>query len=55
MIIKETNRYVEQFLYGHEIWITLHEKAYKPVTEGEIYVLLGLFILTGIIQKPTLR
>jgi hypothetical protein len=27
----------------------------KPVTEGEIYVVLGLFMLMGIIQKPTLR
>jgi hypothetical protein len=25
------------------------------VTEGEIYVILGLFMLTGIIQKPALR
>jgi hypothetical protein len=25
------------------------------VTEGEIYVVLGLFMLIGIIQKPTLR
>jgi uncharacterized membrane protein len=25
------------------------------VTEGEIYVVLGLFMLMGIIQKPTMR
>jgi hypothetical protein len=25
------------------------------VTEGEIYIVLGLFMLMGIIQKPTLR
>jgi hypothetical protein len=30
-------------------------RAWKPVTEGKIYVVLGLFILMGIIQKPTLR
>jgi hypothetical protein len=29
-------------------------RAWKPVTEGEIYVVLGLFMLTGIIQNPTL-
>jgi hypothetical protein len=29
--------------------------AWKPVTEREIYVVLGLFMLMGIIQKPTLR
>jgi hypothetical protein len=31
------------------------DRAWKPVTEGEIYVVLGLFMLMGIIQKPTLR
>jgi hypothetical protein len=30
-------------------------RAWEPVTEGEVYVVLGLFMLMGIIQKPTLR
>jgi hypothetical protein len=55
MTVKETNGYMEQFLHVHEISITLHERAWKPVTWGEIYVIWGLFTLTGIIQRPTLR
>jgi hypothetical protein len=30
-------------------------RQWRPVTEGEIYVVLGLYMLMGIIQKPTLR
>jgi hypothetical protein len=29
--------------------------AWKIVAEGEIYVLLDLFMIMGIIEKPTLR
>jgi hypothetical protein len=54
-IVKETNRYVEQFLRGHELSVSLPARAWKPVTDGEIYVVLGLFMLMGIVQKPTLR
>jgi hypothetical protein len=53
MIVKETNRYVEQFLCGHELSIRLPARAWKPVTEGEIYVVRGLFMLISIIQKHT--
>jgi hypothetical protein len=54
-IVKETNRYKEQFLHGHELSVRSPARAYKLVTEGEIYIVLGLFMLMGIIQKPTLR
>jgi hypothetical protein len=30
-------------------------RAWKPVTEEEMYIVLGLFMLMGIVQKPTLR
>jgi hypothetical protein len=54
-IVRETNRYVEQFLRGCELLIRSPTRAWKPVTEGEIYIVLGSFMLMGIIQKPTLR
>ena len=54
-IVTETNRYAEQFLRGREPSVRSHSKAWKPMTEGEIYVVLGLFMLMGIVQKPTLR
>jgi hypothetical protein len=52
--VKETNSYAEQFLHGRELPIRLPAQVWKPVTEGEIYVVLGLFMLMRVIQKPTL-
>jgi hypothetical protein len=54
-IVEETNRYAEQFLHGRKLSSRSAARAWKPVTEGEICVVLGLFMLMGIIQKPTLR
>jgi hypothetical protein len=54
-IVKETNRYAEQFLHACKLSSRSTARAWKPMTEGEIYVVLGLFMLMGIIQKPTLR
>jgi hypothetical protein len=54
-IVKERYRYVGQFLCGHELSVTSPAWAQKLVTAGEIYIVLGLFMLMGIIQKPTLR
>jgi hypothetical protein len=51
---KQTDN-VEQFLCGRELSVMLPARAWKPVTEGEIYIVLGLFMLMGIIQKPTFR
>jgi hypothetical protein len=44
-----------QFLHGHKLSSRSAARAWKPVTEGVIYVVLGLFMLVGIIQKPTLK
>jgi hypothetical protein len=55
MTVKETNRYMDWCLCGHELSTRLPDRPCKPVTEGEIYVVLGLFMHMGIIQKPTLR
>jgi uncharacterized membrane protein len=30
-------------------------RDWKPVSEDEIYVVLALFMLMGIVQKPTLQ
>jgi hypothetical protein len=42
-IAEETNRYAEQFLHGCKLSSRSAVRAWKPVTEGEIYVLLGLY------------
>jgi hypothetical protein len=52
-VVEETSRYAEQFLFGHKLSRS-SARAWKPMT-GEIYIVLGLFMLVGIIQKPTLR
>jgi hypothetical protein len=54
-IVEETYRYAEQFLQGRKSSSKSPARAWKPVTEEEIYVVVGLFMLMGIIQKPTLR
>jgi hypothetical protein len=54
-IVEETNGYAEPSLCGRKLSSRSTARAWKPVTEGEIYVVLGLFMLMGIIQKPTLR
>jgi hypothetical protein len=55
-IAEETNRYAKQFLWGGgKLSSKSHARSWKPVTEEEIYIVLGLFMLMGIIQKPTLR
>jgi hypothetical protein len=54
-IVRETSRYAEQFLRGGELSIRSPARAWKPVTEGEICIVLGLFMHMGIIQTPSLR
>lgn len=46
---------MEQFLRGRELSIRSPARTWKTVAEGEIYVILGLFMLIGIVQKPALR
>jgi hypothetical protein len=48
-IVEETNRYAEQFLHGRELSSRSAASAWKPVTEGDIYVVLGLLMLMSII------
>jgi len=54
--VRETNTYVAKKIQARS-FIPLRSKMrdWKPVTKDEMYVVLALFILMGIIQKPTLR
>jgi hypothetical protein len=49
--VAETNTYAEEFLHRHKLSSMLTARAWKPVTEGEIYALLNLFMHMGIIKK----
>ena len=54
--MRETNTYAAQKIQARS-FIPLHSRMrdWKTVTKDEMYVVLALFMLMGIIQKPTLR
>lgn len=56
LIVRETNTYAAQKIQARS-FIPLRStmRDWKPVTTDEIYVVLAIFMLMGIIQKPTLR
>jgi hypothetical protein len=56
LIVRETNTYAAQKIQARS-FIPLRStmRDWKPITTDEIYVLLAIFMLMGIIQKPTLR
>jgi hypothetical protein len=56
-IVRETNRYAEQYKNARGNLFSFRSivRSWTPVTESEIYTVLGLFLLMGIVQKPTAR
>jgi hypothetical protein len=56
VIVEETNRNTEQFVHGHKLSGGSTAGAWKLVSEGEMFadVVLGLFILSCVIQKPVI-
>ena len=54
-IVTETNRYAEQYIESCTLKPRSRVRNWEPVTGDEIYVVLGLLMLMGIIQKPTLK
>ena len=56
LIIRETNTYEAQKIQARNfIPLRSRMRDWKPVTKDEMFVVLALFMLMGIIQKPTLR
>ena len=56
-IVRETNRYADQYMTvcGPSLSKKSRIFSWKIVSVDEIYTVLGLFMLMGIIQKPSLR
>jgi len=56
-IVTETNRYAEQFKNSRGNIFSKRSRVneWQPVTAEEIYVVLALFMLMGIVQKTSLR
>jgi len=57
LIVHETNTYAAQKIQARSfIPLRFRMLDWKPVTnKDEMYVVLALFMLMGILQKPTLR
>jgi len=57
LIVRETNTYAAQKIQARSfIPLRSRMRDWKPITnKDEMYVVLALFMLMGIIQKPTLR
>ena len=53
LIVSETNTYATQKIQA--IPLRSRIRDWMPVTKDEMYVVLALFMLMGIILKPTLR
>ena len=55
LIVRETNTYAAQKIQARSfIPLRSRMQIWKPVNKDEMYVVLALFMLMGIIQKPTL-
>ena len=56
LTVRETNTYAAQKIQARSfIPLRSRMRDWKPVTKDEMYVVLALYMLMGIIQKPTLR
>ena len=56
LIVRETNTYATQKIQARGfVPLRSRMRDWKLVTKDEMYVVLALFMLMGIIQKPTLR
>jgi len=56
-IVRENSRYAEQYknAQGKLFSFTSLVRSRTPVTESEIYTVLGVFLLISTVQKPTVR
>jgi len=56
-IVRETNRYAEQYKYARDNLYSFRSlvRSWITVTESGIYTVLGLFLLMGTVQKPIAR
>jgi hypothetical protein len=53
-IVSETNRYAEYCIQSTVLKPRSRMRSWQPVTSDELYVVPGLIMLMGIVQKPTL-
>ena len=54
LIVRETNRYVEQYFQTHEITSRSKFRQWKPTTDQEMLKFLGIIIQMWLVQTPKL-
>jgi hypothetical protein len=55
LMVRETNRYAEQYLQTHEISRRSKFRQWKPTTNEEMLKFFGIIIETGLVQMPKLK
>ncbi|XP_046402046.1 piggyBac transposable element-derived protein 4-like [Ischnura elegans] len=55
LMCSETNRYAQQFIAKSKPTPHSRINNWRDVTREEMYIMLGIFILMGIIQKPSVK
>ena len=54
LMVRETNRYAEQYFQTHEITSRSKFRQWKPTTDQEMLKFLGIIIQMGLVQMPKL-
>jgi hypothetical protein len=55
LMVRETNRYAEQYLQAHEIRRRSKYREWKPTTHEEMLKFFGIIIEMGLVQMPQLN
>ncbi len=55
LMVRETNRYAEQYLEVHEISRRSKHRQWKPTTHEEMLKFFGIIIEMGLVQMPQLN
>ncbi|XP_048244365.1 uncharacterized protein LOC125376709 [Haliotis rufescens] len=54
LLVRETNRYAEQYLQGRTLSPQSRARAWRPVDREEMRAFLGLLLAMGVVRKPTI-
>ena len=54
LMVRETNRYAEQYFQTHELTSRSKFRQWKPTTDQEMLTFLGIIIQMGLVQMPKL-
>jgi hypothetical protein len=55
LMVRETNRYAEQYLQTHDISKRSKSRQWKPTTNAEMLKFFGVIIEMGLVQMPKLE